>query len=119
MTDTRMSEEREAFEAWLTETFGSSAVLDRYPDDDPDGLAGEYVDGLARDCWAAWQARAERETQGGEMREFISDYVETWRKAHPGGECHRPNACLVCRGRRILSQAGEKATSKPEGDRND
>ena len=46
---------RERFEAWLRETFGTNAVLNRYPEDDPDGLAGVYEDGLALDCWDAWQ----------------------------------------------------------------
>ena len=38
-----------------------------------------------------------------ELTEFISDYIGTWKQAHPKGECARPLACLVCRGRNLVA----------------
>jgi len=104
MTDTRVSEQKEMKAAYdkVKEGFGSWAVHLDY---------SSFCNG--------WQARAERETPGGEMRKCLRRVVDyLMRKNNQYGVIPEEKA-LISEAERILSQTGEKATTKPKGDRND
>jgi len=144
MTDTRVSEEREAaqaeFQQWWDDNyhqFGTrlqaarGAWQARAERETPPTGNTTYSCGhtlhdadAPQDC--NWKAEVpcpncERETQGGEMRRWIKAVYEDLKF-----RCHSstgPSMCKQCvfvaEAERILSQTGEKATTKPKGDRND
>jgi len=47
--------QRAEFEKWVRTKFAKIS-LRRWPDDDEDGLGGNYVDICVLDCWLSWQA---------------------------------------------------------------